>query len=205
MVVDLIIIAIVALSTFLAYKKGLVNLAIGLCAFVVSIVITVILYQPISNLVIHTTSIDEMIEDAIYEKANEMMTKDENDNDNDNDLTNDLVEIAKNEMLPETARTLAVNIVTGGVILILFVGVKIALRFVSAFANAVAKLPILDQINKAGGLVYGLLRGILMIYIVLVILHIPAQINPNNVIHENIEKSYLGKSMYENNILNVFF
>ncbi len=201
MVVDLIIIAIVALSTFLAYKKGLVNLAIGLCAFVVSIVITVILYQPISNLVIHTTSIDEMIEDAIYEKANEMMGRDENDN----DLTNDLVEIAKNEMLPETARTLAVNIVTGGVILILFVGVKIALRFVSAFANAVAKLPILDQINKAGGLVYGLLRGILMIYVVLVILHIPAQINPNNVIHENIEKSYLGKSMYENNILNVFF
>ena len=201
MVVDLIIIVIVALSTFLAYKKGLVNLAIGLCAFVVSIVITVILYQPISNLVIHTTSIDEMIEDAIYEKANEMMGKDENDN----DLTNDLVEIAKNEMLPETARTLAVNIVTGGVILILFVGVKIALRFVSAFANAVAKLPILDQINKAGGLVYGILRGILMIYVVLVILHIPAQINPNNVIHENIEKSYLGKSMYENNILNVFF
>ena len=201
MVVDLIIIAIVAVSTFLAYKKGLVNLAIGLCAFVVSIVITVILYQPISNLVIHTTSIDEMIEDAIYEKANEMMGRDENDN----DLTNDLVEIAKNEMLPETARTLAVNIVTGGVILILFVGVKIALRFVSAFANAVAKLPILDQINKAGGLVYGLLRGILMIYVVLVILHIPAQINPNNVIHENIEKSYLGKSMYENNILNVFF
>ncbi len=201
MVVDLIIIAIVAVSTFLAYNKGLVNLAIGLCAFVVSIVITVILYQPISNLVIHTTSIDEMIEDAIYEKANEMMGK----NENDNDLTNDLVEIAKNEMLPETARTLAVNIVTGGVILILFVGVKIALRFVSAFANAVAKLPILDQINKAGGLVYGLLRGILMIYVVLVILHIPAQINPNNVIHENIEKSYLGKSMYENNILNVFF
>ena len=201
MVVDLIIIAIVALSTFLAYKKGLVNLAIGLCAFVVSIVITVILYQPISNLVIHTTSIDEMIEDAIYEKANEMMGRDENDN----DLTNDLVEIAKNEMLPETARNMAVNIVTGGVILILFVGVKIALRFVSAFANAVAKLPILDQINKAGGLVYGLLRGILMIYVVLVILHIPAQINPNNVIHENIEKSYLGKSMYENNILNVFF
>ena len=61
MVVDLIIIAIVALSTFLAYKKGLVNLAIGLCAFVISIAITVILYQPISNLVINVTSIDEMI------------------------------------------------------------------------------------------------------------------------------------------------
>lgn len=201
MVIDLIIIAIVALSTFLAYQKGLVNLAIGLCAFVVSIVITVILYQPISNLVINVTSIDEMIEDAIYEKANDMMEKEEKED----DLTNSMIEMAKNEMLPETARNLATNIVTGGVIIILFVGVKIALRFVSAFANAVAKLPIIDQINKAGGLIYGLLRGVLMVYVILLIINIPTQINPNNTINENIQQSYLGKTMYENNILNVFF
>ena len=201
MVVDLIIIAIVALSTFLAYKKGLVNLAIGLCAFVISIAITVILYQPISNLVINVTSIDEMIEDTIYEKANEIMKK----NENEDDLTNSMIEMTKNEMLPETARNLAVNIVTGGVIIVLFVGMKIALRFISAFANAVAKLPIIDQINKMGGLVYGLLRGILIVYVILLIINIPTQINPNNVVNENIHKSYLGKSMYENNILDVFF
>lgn len=201
MVVDLIIIAIVALSTFLAYQKGLVNLAIGLCAFVVSIVITVILYQPISNLVINVTSIDEMIEDTIYKKANDIMEKEEKEE----DLTNSMIEMAKNEMLPQTARNMAVNIVTGAVIIVLFVGVKIALRFVSAFANAVAKLPIVDQINKAGGLVYGILRGVLIIYIILLIVNIPTQINPNNAINENIYQSYLGKTMYENNILNVFF
>ncbi len=201
MVVDLIIIAIVALSTFLAYQKGLVNLAIGLCAFVVSIVITVILYQPISNLVINVTSIDEMIEDTIYKKANDIMEKEEKEE----DLTNSMIEMAKNEMLPQTARNMAVNIVTGAVIIVLFVGVKIALRFVSAFANAVAKLPIVDQVNKAGGLVYGILRGVLIIYVILLIVNIPTQINPNNAINENIYQSYLGKTMYENNILNVFF
>lgn len=201
MVVDLIIIAIVALSTFLAYQKGLVNLAIGLCAFVVSIVITVILYQPISNLVINVTSIDEMIEDTIYKKANDIMEKEEKED----DLTNSMIEMAKNEMLPQTARNMAVNIVTGAVIIVLFVGVKIALRFVSAFANAVAKLPIVDQVNKAGGLVYGILRGVLIIYVILLIVNIPTQINPNNAINENIYQSYLGKTMYENNILNVFF
>ena len=78
-VVDLIIIGIVVLSTFLAYRKGLVKLAIGLCAFAISIVATVILYQPISNLVINTTGIDEAIEDAIYEKANDIMTKEQNE------------------------------------------------------------------------------------------------------------------------------
>lgn len=200
-IVDLIIIAIILLSTFLAYKKGLVNLAIGLCAFIISIAVTVILYQPISNLVINMTNIDETLENVIYEKANDVMQIDEKNH----ELANSVIEMTKNEMLPHTARNLAVNIVTGGVIVVLFIGIKLALRFVSAFANAVAKLPIIDQINKAGGVVYGVLRGVLIVYVLLLISNVPAQINPNNTINENIGQSYLGKTMYENNILNVFF
>ena len=73
MVVDLIIIAMIGLSTFLAYKKGLVNLAIGLVAFIISVLITVILYQPIANLIINGTNMDETIENVIYEKANGVM------------------------------------------------------------------------------------------------------------------------------------
>lgn len=200
-IVDLVIIAIILLSTYLAYKKGLVNLAIGLCAFIISIAVTVILYQPISNLVINMTNIDETIENIIYEKTNDIMKTDkEND-----ELTNSVVEMTKNEMLPETARILAINIVTGGVIVILFIAIKLTLRFVSAFANAVAKLPIIDQVNKAGGLVYGILRGAFIIYVLLVIAKVPAQMNPNNVVNENISQSCLGKTMYEHNILNVFF
>lgn len=200
-IVDFIIIITILLSTFLAYKKGLVNLAIGLCAFIVSIAVTFILYQPISNLVINTTSIDETIENAIYEKANDIMQE----NNNEEKLTTHIIETAKNEMLPETARNLAINLVKGSVIILLFVAIKFALRFITAFANAITKLPILDQINKVGGVLYGVLRGILIIYVLLLILNIPRQINPNNTINKNIDQSYLGKVMYQNNILNVFF
>lgn len=200
-VVDLIIIAIIVLSTFLAYKKGLVKLAIGLCAFVISIVITVVLYQPISNLVINVTGIDEMIEDAIYEKANDVIEE----NTGGDELTNQMVETAKNGMLPEAARELSVNIVRGGVMIILFVASKIALKFITAIADAIAKLPIIDQLNKTSGMIFGILRGILIVYVGLLILAIPGKINPNNEINSSIEQSLLGKTMYENNILNIFF
>lgn len=200
-IVDLIIVAIIVLSTFLAYRKGLIKLAIELCAFVIAIVVTFILYQPISNLVINTTNIDETIENTIYEKANDIMEE----NKKEEELTNQIIETTKNEMLPETARTLAINIVTGGVIIILFVAIKIALRFISAIADAIAKLPIINQLNKAGGMVYGLLRGFLIIYVTLLILVIPGQIDPNNVVNKSVEQSFLGKTMYQNNILNVFF
>lgn len=200
-VIDLVIIAIIVLSTFLAYRKGLVKLAIGLCATIISIVVTFILYQPISNLVINVTSIDEWIEDTIYEKASSVIkesTKEE-------DLTNSIVETAKNGMLPETARNLATNIVRGGVMILLFVAVRIALIFITAIADAIAKLPIINQLNKTSGMIYGILRGILIVYVGLLILGIPGQINPNNQLNKSIEQSFLGKTMYENNILNVFF
>ncbi len=200
-IIDLIIVAIIVLSTYIAYKKGLVKLAIGLCSFVISIAITFVLYQPISNLVINITGIDEAIENSIYEKANEVMQE----NKSEDELTNQMIETTKNEMLPETARTLAINIVTGGVIIVLFIAIKIALRFVSAVADIVTKIPIISQLNEAGGMLYGLIRGILIVYVLLLIIRIPAQINPNNEITKNMNQSYLGKAMYENNVLNVFF
>lgn len=200
-IVDLIIVAIVVLSTFLAYRKGLVELAIGLCAFVIAISVTFLLYQPISNLVINSTNIDETVENAIYEKANDVMQE----NKKEDKLTNEVVEVTKNEMLPSTARNLAINIVRGGVIIILFLTIRIALKFVTALANAIAKLPIIKQLNRAGGMVYGLIRGILIIYVTLLVLGVPRQINPDNTVNQSIDQSFLGKTMYQNNILNVFF
>ncbi len=211
-IVDIIIIAIIALSIFLGYRKGLIELAIKLCAFVIAIVITLILYKPVSNLIINTTSIDETIENSILEKANDVMEDEEDEEPSleinpasTEELSEEIKQEAKEGLLPEAARGLSVNIVRGGVIIILYVLIRIALRFVTALANLVAKLPILKQFNKAGGAIYGALRGILIIYVCLIIISIFGQINPENDIHQNIEQSTLGKTMYENNILDVFF
>ena len=175
-IVDLIIIAIVALSTYLAYKKGLVALAIKLCAVVISIVITLLLYKPVSNLIINTTSIDETIQN-----------------------------FAKDGVLDVKARELSIQIVNTGVIIILFLIIKFLLRFVTVIANKIAKLPIINQFNKAGGLIYGLLRGIIIVYIALLLIGFAGQINQNNKLHKSINESTLGKMMYENNVLNMLF
>ncbi len=197
-VVDLIIVAIILLSTFLAYRKGLITLSIQLVAVVISILATLILYKPISNLIINVTSIDETIQNAILEEANDIMSNDENG-------SNQIVESIQNNMLPETARTISINIIQGAVILILYVGIRIALRFVTTLANLVSKLPILNQFNKLGGIIYGILRGLLIVYIALLLINLSGEIEPENQVYTLVEDSYLGKMMNENNVLDILF
>ena len=174
-IVDIILVALIALSIFLGYKKGLASLAIKLCAFIIAILITFILYRPIANLIINTTSVDESIEDTIYNKVTEMIQKDDT-----NELTSDLIESAKQGMLEQSARELAINVVYGGTIIILFIVVRIALIFVSALANLVAKLPIIKQANEVGGAIYGLLRAIVIIYAILLVINFVGELSPNN-------------------------
>ena len=197
-VVDLIIVAIILLSTFLAYKKGIITLAIQLVAVVIAIVLTLILYKPVSNVIINVTGIDETIQNAILEEATDIMT-------NGEEGSNQVVESIQNNMLPETARTISINIIEGAVILILYIVIRIILRFVTALANLVSKLPILNQLNQLGGIIYGILRGILIVYIILLLVNLSGEIEPQNQVYTAVEGSYIGKVMNENNILDILF
>ena len=196
--VDLIIILLIILSTFLAYRKGLINLAIQLLAVIIAIVVTLIIYKPVSNLIINVTGIDETIQNAILEKANDIISE-------DGEESNVIVETVQNDMLPETVRNISINIIQGAVILILYIIIRVILRFVTAIANLVAKLPIINQFNKLGGIIYGILRGVLIVYIALLIINLSGEIAPENSVYTSVQQSLLGKTMNENNILNVLF
>ena len=196
-IIDIIIIAIIALSIFLGYKKGLVALSIQLFAFIIAVVITFILYQPITNFIVNATGIDETIQNSILEKANDIMQE-------DSKMSNTIVEEVKNDMLPETARTISINIITFVVVIVLFLLVKIGLRFVTAMANLVAKLPILKQANELGGIIYGFIRGLLIIYVILLVVNISGEISPENSVYKSVNETNLGEFMMEYNVLNVF-
>ena len=197
-VVDFIIAAIILLSTFLAYRKGLITLAIQLVAVIIAVVLTLLLYKPVSNVIINVTGIDETIQNAILEEANDIMT-------NGEEGANQVVDTIQNNMLPETARTISINIIEGAVILLLYIVIRIILKFVTALANLVSKLPVLNQLNQLGGIIYGILRGVLIVYILLLLVNLSGEIEPQNQVYTAVEESYIGKMMNENNILDILF
>ena len=199
-VIDIILVLIVALSAFLGYKKGLVELGAKLFAGIIAIVITLIIYKPVGNIVIKNTSIDEKIENTILEKTTNVI--DENSKISDNkyiqDASDNAVSQVKEEVLPEQARNIAVNIVYVATALILFIISKIVLSIVISLANAVASLPILKQFNEVGGLLYGLVRGAIISFVLILVIGTIAKLNPNGSLSKNVESTYLLKEVYDN-------
>ncbi len=200
-VLDIIIIVLILISTFLGYRKGLISLGIHLIAFVLALIISFILYRPIGNIIINTTQIDETIQETIEKNVQTIEPNEENKN----NITNQIIEITKGEMLPQATKEISYNIVYGATMIILFLILRVCLMLINCIANAIAKLPILDQVNKIGGAIYGVLRGVIITYFALLIISLIIVVNPQNSLSKMVEETYLVKTMMNNNILNVFF
>lgn len=199
LIIDLSIILIIALFTFLGYRQGLIKVAIKIFSFIVAIIVAFMLYKPTANLIIAKTSIDETIKNAIVNKITpEGMKSDENVVITDN-ISKSIIGGATST-IDSIGSTISVKAIEASTLLIIFVIVKIALKFVSAIADMIAKIPILKQFNKLGGTIYGLLKGLLIVYLLLAIMSFVAPIIENTIIND-INNSLIGGAMYNNNLL----
>ena len=210
-ILDLVILAILILSIFMGYKKGLINVVFGLCAFVVALIVTLIIYNPITNLVIDNTQIDENIKNTIIE--NGIIEPKEDGDENENTLNSYIEKYVTvpmtdtaNDAIEETAGVIAEKVVAIIVAIALFVVVRVALIFVKFIVGGIASLPIIKQFNKLGGIIYGILRGFLIIYVLLAILFFVVSVNNTGMISNAIDTSIISKILYANNIiLNIIF
>ena len=190
-IIDIILIAIIVLSAFLGYKKGLVKLGAKLFAGIIAIIITIIMYKPVSGMIINNTTIDEKIENAIIQNTTNFI------NENDK-MQNGITEHVEKNVLPEQAENLSKNVVYVITALVLFIAVKIILSIIISLMDFVANLPILKQFNEIGGIIYGIVRGTLIVCICVLLIGVYTKMKPESTLNNNIQNSYLTKIIYEN-------
>ncbi len=203
---DIIVLVILALSIFLGYKKGLINVIFNLCAFVIAIVVTWILYTPVSNLVIENTQLDENIKNTIIEKG---VTSEEGEITEEETGIGKFVKEyvsktsnnAKNEVVKNSANIIAEKTVAIIVAIALFIVVRIALFLLKFIANGLAELPIVKQFNEAGGILYGTIRGVFVIYVLFAICFIVMSVNNIEAVSNTIESSVISEFIYNHNII----
>ena len=204
---DIILVLIILVNVYICYEKGLVKLAVGLIAVIASIILAVILYKPVSNMVIENTEIDEKIENTIIEN----FTTDENSENKEAEdngfmkyiekYVDDTINKTKNEIVVEAAGTIAVKVINIGVILGIFIIARIVLILLTFITDIITELPILKQFNAVGGLLYGVIKSLLIIYAILAIAFFIVYVTGNTTIAEAISSSFVTKFFYNNNLL----
>lgn len=221
-VVDIILVAIIALAALVGFKRGLALSLIRIASFVITIILVFMLTKPVANLVKSETQIDENLKKSLYNMfmmRNEDTAREEVKEEKAEEakkpldefsfkLTDDVrKEIAKRqEELAETAsEKTKETIITFVVAAILFVVFRIIFLIIGVFVAAVTELPVVYQVDKAGGIIYGLLEGLFISFIFLTIIYLINIPLADNGVTKAVESSFVTSLLYNHNPITMIF
>lgn len=214
MIIDLIILGIILLCIGFGYIRGLVEVAFNLISFIIAIVLSLLLYQPVTNYIIDNTGLDENIKSVIVNNINSEEIQDESEepekeNSNLPDIVTNYIgksiseaaNTAKNNVTDVVATNLSITAIKIITLILLFIIIRIILCLLKFITNMLAKLPVISSINKIGGIAYGVIEGLFIVYLILAIAMAISTMTGNTDILTYINESNLGEMMFNNNIL----
>ena len=211
-ILDIVVIGILALSIFMGYKKGLIKVVFNLLSFFIAIILTWILFTPVTNLVVENTSLDENIKNVIIEKGvveeieDESKEGDSSKSEYIEKYVAKTINDKKNEVVKGVADVIAEKTVAIIVAIGLFIAIRLVLIILKFVVNGLAELPVIKQFNELGGTAYGVIRGIFVIYLLFAICFIIMSVNNIEAVSNLIDSSIISKFIYEHNIiLNIIF
>ena len=209
MIVDLIIIAIIAIAIFVGKMRGLTVTLVNVFSFIIALVVALVLCKPIGNALIENTKIDDNIKQTIKENI-PMNDADFTINDNYNlpkqmkEYINNIGSSAthsKDEMIENVSTELTKEVIYIICFIVIYIAVKIALIVVKILSKFISKLPVLKEIDSIGGAICGAVEGVIIVYFVFTIISISAPILSGTPVIDQVNKSYIGKFIYNNNFI----
>ena len=144
--------------------------------------------------------IDENIENAITSK---ILPEGVSAADENAEIQKNLPEIiVKNSQntVQSVAEAFSTTLIESACFLLIFIVVKIGMKFITALADLIAKLPLLKQFNELGGTIYGILEGLFIVFVGFAIVSLIAPLLDNSIL-DAINNSLIGSIFYNNNIL----
>lgn len=211
--VDLVIISILISSSYWGYRRGLVAVLFKVLLFVISLLIVFLLYKPVSTSIIDNSQLDEWlsgairdsIEGTILQDGTLVMSTETNISAAVVELINSFVKEALDKSTADPVGYVSLNLayfmIRVGTMLGLLIISRFLLIFVRFAAELIGNLPIIKMFNKSGGLIYGILKGFLTIYVILAVFSVISPLIANWGITSAIQDSSFGSKMYNNNII----
>lgn len=208
MVVDIIIIVFLIIAIAIGRHNGMLVSLINIFALIVALMIAFLLCKPIGNIIIEKTNIDDGIKNIVSERMPMNNTKISVENTNLPSVMKDHIQNVadnvnetKDNIIDDTSTELSTEIVYVLIFIIIFILVKILLFILKVISRFITKLPILKQIDHFGGAVLGLIEGVFVVYAIFAIISVLSPAIKSTEIIDQINDSYIGKQIYNNNLL----
>lgn len=203
MVLDIIIIALIALGAFRGYKKGLIGILFSIIGMAAAIILAFILQTAVAKS-LYNTGIGESIRTTVSTELTKSIEEKIKDNSNEDDKINFygiIVDtLAGEEQIESVSEKVTMAILKGISFVLVFFIVMLISYILQMILNVVFNLPILNSVNNIGGIIGGILKVVVKIYVVLAIVYFISATSFLQPVTNIIDNSILTKVLYNNNI-----
>ena len=198
LILDVIVLALIALGAFSGHKKGLVGILVSFAGLILSIILA-FAFQSVVAEALCNSGIGDTVTKMIEGNMEKMIDNGENIEDSlyakilSSNITNDKVN--------QAAKNLTMFIMKGLSFIVIFLAVYIICYILQMVLNLVFNLPILSSINGIGGTIVGGLSVLIKIWIVLAILSFISPLPMFSSIMNYIDKTVVTKFLYNTNFV----
>ncbi len=198
-IIDVAVVAFIWILAVTGYKKGLVRTLYGFVSFIVAAIITAFVYKPVSEWLLKldfvrkwTERISAYIVTSIAEGAEGVTGQ----------LPEWMWNFAGSGSATWTVGEAFASLVVGILcVVVVFIIVKLALTLFVGILDTIMKLPLLNSVNRLGGVVFGLLKGVIIVWIVCAVVVLFLSTEMFNGINDIIQSTAVTKYFYNNNML----
>jgi len=215
--IDIIIIAVLVLTCIMGFKRGLMLSIVNAGSSVISFILSLILY-PLVSKILKLTPLFDSVKNTVAQSIEKIamnisgaltpakvvdaisMPGIMKDN-----LLAQITEPGKTEALDSLKNSLS-GAIAGFIldiiaIVVLFIIVKIIIMLLKNVIKAIASIPVIKQVDKIGGLAFGLLEGFMLLTVAAALLaFFTSKAEPGSLV-QAIDKSLLGSYFYNNNLI----
>lgn len=217
--------AALAVLTYYAlrgWRRGLIMTVFSMFATVIAIAISAQLSPQLSQTWQHTAfydTVSERVEDTLFKQ--DRQESGEGDKDNQGIINSlplpDVVQQAlknndtsANDMLGVSAFQKYIADSVAGIILnaisfvLVFVGVSIIMKIIIRCLNLLSRLPVIHTMNKMGGMLVGLLKGMIILWLICIVITIMSGTEVGIYLDQQINESVFLKYIYDHNLIMAF-
>lgn len=216
------VILFLALMFYVGFKKGFIKILLSLIATVIAFILAIVLAGPVETYIKEKTPlydslkkqmteyVEKYVEDsvdmagldsqkeAIKELKLPSSIQDKLIDDNTAEMKLDMGVASFSEYL---AASLADILIQAATVLILFIIIKIILKVLISVLNVISHLPLINELNKSLGGVFGLVEGVCILWVVCLALTAISGTEMGEQVLSAISSNNILNFIYSNNII----